>query len=51
MPKGNDQILRIGVVASSQKLGLILQNKGFFEVTKKNFNNVLLNLYPTLKKN
>ena len=27
IPKGNDRILRIGVVASCEKLGIILENK------------------------
>ena len=34
IPKGNYLILRIGVVSSCQKLGIILENKGIDDIKK-----------------
>ena len=48
IPKGNYQILRVGVMASCPKLGISLENRiiSKFMVSK----NVLLNSYFSIKK-
>ena len=53
IPKGNDWILRIGVVASCQKLGIILENKVIKKLMLSKMSitkNVLLNWYSSMKK-
>ena len=51
--KGNHWILKIGLVASCQKLGIILENKVIWKLMlskKVNNKNVLLNSYSSVKK-
>ena len=53
IPKGNDWILSIGIMASYQKLGIVLVIKGFKNWCNQKMwiiKNVLLNWYSSMKK-